>query len=138
MDIREQILRGTRIIAVVGLSPNPSRDSHAVAKYLQEQGYRIVPVNPNADEILGEKSYYDLMSIPFDVDMVNVFRRSEEAGAVARDAFKIGAKSLWLQRGVISGEASVLAGQTGIDFVMDDCAECVHKELLREGRLSPQ
>ena len=119
MDLKERLLKESKVIAVVGLSPNPQRDSHGVAKYLQEQGYRVVPVNPNVVEVLGEKSYPDLMSIPFHVDMVDIFRRSDHVTPIVQEAIKIGAKSIWMQEGVVNQEAAALARRAGLDVVMD-------------------
>ena len=119
MDLKERLLKESKVIAVVGLSPNPQRDSHGVAKYLQEQGYRVVPVNPNVEEVLGEKSYPDLMSIPFHVDMVDIFRRSDHVTPIVQEAIKIGAKSIWMQEGVVNQEAAALARRAGLDVVMD-------------------
>ena len=104
-----RILRDTKTIAVVGLSANWWRPSFFAAKYLQQRGYRIVPVNPQYPEILGEKSYAKLRDIPFKVDVVDCFRKSEEIPALAEDAIAIGAKVLWLQLGVISHDAAARA-----------------------------
>ncbi len=121
------ILREARTIAVVGLSPDPSRDSHGVARYLQLNGYRIVPVNPTATELLGETSYATLSDIPFHVDVVDVFRRSEAVPAIAEEAVKIGAGTLWLQLGVISLEGAATAEQAGLRVVMDRCMMVEHR-----------
>lgn len=115
------ILESARNIAVVGLSDNPERTSHMVAEAMQQRGYRIIPVNPNADTILGEKSYATLSDIPEPVDIVNVFRRSEHTPEVAEEAVKIGAKVLWLQLGIASDEAARIAGQGGLEVIMDRC-----------------
>lgn len=120
MDVQERLLGESKTIAVVGLSPDPQRISHEVAKYLQEHGYRIIPVNPMANEILGEKSYPSLEAIPEPVDMVDVFRRSELVMPVVEEAVKIGAKSVWMQDGVINHEAEALAQKAGLTVVMDD------------------
>ena len=120
MDAVEEQLTKSRVIAVVGLSPNPERDSYSVAKYLQEQGYRIIPVNPTADEILGEKSYPDLKSIPEPVDMVNVFRRSDTTPPVVDEAIEIGAKYIWMQDGVEHEEAGKKAEEAGIRVIMNN------------------
>ncbi len=122
------ILNRTKTIAMVGLSPKSERPSHFVATYLQYEGYRVIPVNPRADEILGEKAYPDLLSIPDDiaVDMVDVFRRPEEVPEIARQAVQIGAKSLWLQLRVVSTEAAEIATEGGMDVVMDRCVKIEH------------
>ena len=117
--IEEQLSR-SRTIAVVGLSPNPQRDSHRVAKYLQEQGYRIIPVNPMADEVLGERSYPDLSSVPEPIDMVDIFRRSEYVAGVVAEAIQVGAKYVWMQDGVIDEEAAEKALAAGLLVVMDN------------------
>ena len=120
MDLVEEQLRNSQIIAVVGLSDNPARDSHRVAKYLQAQGYRIIPVNPMIQETLGEKSYPDLMSVPEVIDMVDIFRRSELVPPVVDQAIEVGAKYIWMQDGVIHSEAATKAEAAGIPVVMDD------------------
>ncbi len=122
------LLRSTRTIAVVGLSPDPFRASHGVAQYMQEHGYRIVPVNPNVTEVLGEKSYADLESIPFPVDMVNIFRRPEAVPPFVDSAIRIGAKSVWMQEGIAHDEAAATAEAAGLEVVMD---RCLLKEHIR-------
>ena len=112
-------LAGSRTIAVVGLSPNPARPSHGVVEYLQHQGYRIIPVNPTINEVLGEKSYHDLRSIPVPIDMVDIFRRSDQVQAIVEDAIAIGAKYIWMQDGVVNEEAADRARAAGLSVVMD-------------------
>ena len=129
------ILRECRTVAVVGLSPNPARPSHRVAAYLQSQGYRIVPVNPMVDEALGERSYPDLEAIPFHVELIDVFRRSEEVPPVAEQAIRVGAEALWLQLGVIHHPAAARAAEHGLDVVMDRCTAIEHRALVRQGKL---
>lgn len=121
----DHIFETVRTIAVVGFSNNPSRPSHYVAVYLQGHGYRIVPVNPGLEgqEILGETVYKDLASIPFPVDMVDIFRTSEAAGAVTDEAIAIGAKVVWMQQGVINEEAARRAEAAGLSVVMDRCSK---------------
>ena len=125
-----RILDTARTIAVVGLSPNPLRPSYFVAFYLQRHGYRIVPVNPNETEILGEPCYPSLSAIPFPVDVVDVFRRSEFVPAIATEAVAIGAKALWLQFGVISAEGAAIAERGGLLVVMDRCMKVEHARHL--------
>ena len=120
MDLIEEQLSKSKTIAVVGLSPNPERDSHRVAKYLKEQGYRIIPVNPTVDEVLGEKSYPDLTSVPEPVDLVDIFRRSETVPPVVDEAIEIGAKYIWMQDGVVHEEAAKKAEEAGIPVIMDN------------------
>ncbi len=120
MDLVEEQLRHSKTIAVVGLSDKPDRDSHRVSKYLQSQGYRIIPVNPVISEVLDEKSYPDLKSVPLPIDMVNIFRRSELVPPVVDEAIEIGAKYIWMQDGVVSPEAAAKAEAAGIPVVMDD------------------
>ncbi len=115
-----------RTIAVVGLSDRPERPSFGVAQYMQAQGYRIIPVNPNALEILGEKCFASLLDIPQAIDMVNVFRRSEDVLPIAQQAVQIGAKCLWQQIGVINEEAHALAQANGLISVMDRCLKIEH------------
>jgi predicted CoA-binding protein len=120
------ILREAKTIAVVGLSPDPNRPSHGVARYLQAQGYRIVPVNPREQKLLGETSYSTLSDIPFPVDVVDVFRRSEFVPAIAEEAVKIGAKALWLQFDVISPAGEATAERGGLRVVVDRCLKIEH------------
>jgi hypothetical protein len=125
-----RILKHCRTIAVVGLSAQWHRPSHFAAKYLQQHGYRIVPVNPRYEEVLGERCYPDLESIPHPVDMVDVFRRSEDVLPIARGAIGIGAKCLWQQIGVVNAEADALARAAGLDSVMDRCVKIEHARLF--------
>ncbi|MBM3215070.1 CoA-binding protein [Candidatus Poribacteria bacterium] len=122
-DPREiaEILQRFRTIAVVGLSPNPERPSHRVAKYLQEHGYRVVPVNPMTDAVLGERSHPDLESVPEPIDVVDVFRRSEEVPDIVESAIRIGAKAVWMQEGVVHEAAAQRALDAGLRVVMDRC-----------------
>jgi predicted CoA-binding protein len=117
----QRIVRSAQVIAVVGLSANPRRPSNEVARYLQRQGLRIVPVNPNIAEALGERSYRSLRDVPFPIDVVDVFRRPAAIPGVAEDAVAIGAKALWLQLGVINREGAEMARRAGLDVVMDRC-----------------
>jgi predicted CoA-binding protein len=125
-----RLLRGAHTLAVVGLSADWFRPSFFAAKYMQEHGYRIVPVNPKHPEILGEKSYPDLRSIPFPVDLVDVFRKPADCVPIARDAVAIGAKILWLQIGVINEEAKKIAEDAGLDVVMDRCVKIEYARLF--------
>ena len=131
----EEILRECKTVAVVGLSPRPNRPSHSVSVYLQQNGYRIVPVNPLVDEVLGEQSYPDLEAIPFHVELVDVFRRSEEVPTVVEQAIRAGAEAVWLQLGVIHHEAAARAAEHGLDVVMDKCTAIEHRALVRQGKL---
>ena len=125
-----RILKDCRTIAVVGLSAEWHRPSYFAAKYVQQHGYRIVPVNPKYAEILGEKSYARLEDIPFPVDMVDVFRREADVPPIARSAVAIGAKCLWQQLGVKSQEADGIARAAGMDSVMDRCVKIEHARLF--------
>jgi predicted CoA-binding protein len=120
-DAIQQILKDCRTIAVVGLSSNPGRPSYSVASYMKQQGYRVIPVNPHEVNVFGEQAYPSLAAIPDKVDLVNVFRRSEEAGAVVDEAIRIGAKAVWLQEGVRDDAAARRAQQAGLLVVMDRC-----------------
>jgi predicted CoA-binding protein len=115
-----------KTIAVVGLSSDPSRPSYGVARYMQRQGYRIIPVNPNEDEVLGEQAYATLRDVPVPVDVVDVFRRSEYVPEVVDDAIAIGAPVLWLQQGVINPQAASRAQAAGLAVVMDRCIKVEH------------
>jgi uncharacterized protein len=118
-----------KTIAVVGLSPNPDRASHGIAKYLMDQGYRIIPVNPMADEVLGLKSYPNLQSIPESVDVVQIFRKPEDVPAIVEDAIAIGAKVVWMQVGIVHEGAAEQARSAGLQVVMDRCMRATHREL---------
>jgi predicted CoA-binding protein len=125
-----RILREYRTVAVVGLSPEWHRPSYFVAKYLQEHGYRIIPVNPRSAEILGERCYASLLEIPEKVDMVDVFRRTADVLPIAQQAVQIGARCLWQQIGVINLEADKLAREAGLDSVMDRCVKIEHARIF--------
>ena len=120
MDLVEEQLLNSKTIAVVGLSDNPDRPSYGVTRYMQEQGYRIIPVNPMIEEVLGEKSYPDLKSVPVPIDMVDIFRRSELVAPVVDEAIEVGAKYIWMQDGVINEEAAAKAEAAGIPVLMND------------------
>ncbi|MCW5797073.1 MAG: CoA-binding protein [Nitrospira sp.] len=125
-----RLLRECRTIAVVGLSSNPARPSYRVASYMRQQGKVVIPVNPCETGVLGERAYPSLSAVPGAIDLVNVFRRSEEAGAVVDEAIRIQAKAVWLQEGVVDEAAALRARQAGLQVVMDRCwlkeyARCV-------------
>ncbi|ACZ41901.1 CoA-binding domain protein [Thermobaculum terrenum ATCC BAA-798] len=119
-------------MAIVGLSPDPFRPSHVVASYLKRHGYRIVPVNPYVEMVLGEKAYPDLASIPFPVDVVVIFRRSDAAGKVVDEAIQKGVKAVWMQEGVIDDLAALRARRAGIRVVMDRCILKEHAYLAHQ------
>ena len=131
MSTEEEILNSSRVVAVVGLSPKPDRPSYRVASYLKGKGYKIIPVNPGAEEILGVPSYPDLSSVPEPVDVVDIFRRSEDVPAIVEEAIEIGAKAVWMQEGVISDEAAARAEEAGLLVVMDRCMLKEHQKLQR-------
>ena len=130
--LEDKILTDYRIVAVVGASPNPERPSNQVAAYLIENGYRIIPVNPNAAEILGQKCYPDLTSIPEKVEVVDIFRRSEDVMPIVEEAIKIGAGAVWMQEGVVNEEAAAKARDAGLLVVMDRCMLKEHSRLAQE------
>jgi predicted CoA-binding protein len=125
-----RILKHSKTIAVVGLSANWWRPSFFAAKYLQEHGYRVIPVNPQYQEVLGHKCYPTLSDIPDKVDIVDCFRRSEDIGPIAQEAIAIGAKVLWMQLGVINHDAADKARKAGLDVVMDRCVKIEHARLF--------
>jgi uncharacterized protein len=129
MNEVEYILNNSKVVAIVGLSGNKDRPSHGVGKYLKENGYKIIPVNPAENEILGSKCYPDLVSIPEKVDVVDIFRRSEEVLPIVRQAVKIGAKAVWMQEGVVNEEAAAEARRAGLKTVMDKCMLKQHQNL---------
>ncbi len=121
MSVESEILKSSRVVAVVGLSANPERPSHTVCSYLKKHGFKIIPVNPMEKEILGEVCYPDLTSIPEKVDVVDIFRRSEDVPPIVEEAIKIGAKALWMQSGIINEPAAQRAREAGLKVVMDKC-----------------
>ena len=125
----EELLRTSRAIAVVGLSSKRFRPSYGVSLYMQQQGYRIIPVNPRETEVLGEKAYADLASVAGPVDIVNIFRRPEFVAEIVEDAIRIGARAVWMQEGVIHEAAAERARQAGLLVVMDRCILKVHRAL---------
>jgi len=126
------ILKEYNIVAVVGLSTKPNRPSHRVAKYLISQGYKVIPVNPDAREILGKRSYTNLSSIPEPIEIVDIFRRSEEVMPIVDEAIKIGAKVVWMQEGVINEKAASIAGNAGLQVVMNRCMLKEHMRLSKK------
>ncbi len=124
------LLTKVKTIAVVGLSPDTSRPSHAVAEYLQKKGYRIIPVTPHTEKILGEQPYPDLASIPEPVDAVDIFRRPEIVPEIADQAISIGAKVLWMQQGIRSREAADKARAAGMTVIEDRCMAAEHSRLF--------
>jgi uncharacterized protein len=127
-----EVLKNSKTIAVVGLSDNPSRTSYHVAEYLQNKGYKIIPVNPTIKESLGEKAYHSLKDIPEKVDIVDIFRRSEDVPPVADDAISIGAKCLWMQLGIVNEKAAKKAEAAGMNVVMDHCIMIEHRRVCGE------
>ena len=128
-NLRE-ILLSAKTIASVGLSSNQAKESFWIASYLKEQGYRIIPVNPTADEILGEKAYPDLQSVPEKIDVVQVFRKPEDVPPVVEDAIQVGAKVVWMQEGIVNSEAAQKAEEAGLQVVMDACMRSTHRRLM--------
>jgi predicted CoA-binding protein len=135
LDELRQILTATKTIAVVGLSDKPDRPSHTIPAYLQEQGYRIIPVNPKIAEALGEKAYASLRDIPEPVDVVEIFRKAEDVPPIVEDAIAIGAKVVWMQLGIINQEAAARAEAAGLIVVMDTCMGATHKLLRSRGEI---
>jgi uncharacterized protein len=130
LAVIERLVRESRTVAVVGLSDNPSRPSHGVARYLVRAGLTVYPVNPKLAEWEGLTAYKSLAEVPAPIDIVDVFRRTEHALEVAREAVAVGAGSLWLQLGVISVEAATVAAEAGLDVVMDRCLAVEHREVV--------
>ncbi len=130
-----RILRPPKTIAVVGLSDNPDRESHEIASYLQEQGYKIIPVNPTISEALGEKAYPSLRDVPERVDIVQIFRRSEHVPPIVEEAIAIRAPVVWMQSGIVNEEAAAHAEGAGLVVVMDACLRSAHRALRASGRL---
>ena len=127
---KKTILEQVKVIAVVGLSRRESRPGYYVPAYMHEAGYRIIPVNPYLEEALGEKAYPDLLSIPEPVDMVVIFRRSEDIPPVVDEAIEIGAKVVWMQLGIVNEEAAAKARAAGLEVVMNSCIKIDHQRLF--------
>jgi len=126
-----EILKNYKTIAVVGLSSKPSRPSHGVSEYMQAAGYRIIPVNPNEKEVLGEKSYARLEDVPEKIEIVDIFRRAEEVPAVVESAIRVGVKVAWMQLGIENAEAAERARAAGLIVVEDACIYVEHKKRAR-------
>jgi len=131
-DTARHILSTYRTWAVVGLSPRSTRASHGVAAFLQQKGMRIVPINPAIDEVLGERAYPDLASVPEQIDVVDIFRRSDQAGAHVDEAIAIGAKAVWMQLGVIDERAAERARSAGLEVIMDHCPKIEFPRLFSQ------
>jgi predicted CoA-binding protein len=127
-----ELLNKYKTIAVVGLSSNPMRPSFGVTEYMQDAGYRIIPVNPNETEVLGEKSYARLEDVPEKIDIVNVFRRAEEVPPVVESAIRVGAKVVWMQMGIENEEAAEMARAAGLVVIEDACILVEHRRRARE------
>ncbi len=134
-EIRE-LLQKSKKIAIVGISRKEDRDSFKVAKYLKEHGYQIIPVNPVYEEVLGEKCYKSLSDIPFEVDIVDIFRRPDAIPPIVDEAIKIGAKAVWMQLGLAHNESAKKAREAGLQVVQSKCIKIEHAKLLREGEKS--
>jgi uncharacterized protein len=132
-ELRKELLRSIKVIAMVGLSPNEEKPSNDVAKYLKNAGYRVIPVNPQHDEILGEKCHHALSEIPEKVDVVDIFMRADRVVPVVEEAVKLKPKCIWLQLGIVSEEAKNIAETQGIMFVMDACIKREHERLFKSG-----
>lgn len=129
-QMMKEILLSAKTIASVGLSSNQEKESYWVVSYLKEQGYHIIPVNPTATEIFGEKVYPNLSSIPDKVDVVQVFRKPEDVPPVVDEAIKIGAKIVWMQEGIVNEEAAQKARAAGLQVVMNACMRATHRRLI--------
>ena len=131
-QMMKDILLSTKTIASVGLSSNPDKESYGIGQYLKSQGYRIIPINPTADEILGERSYPDLESVPEKIDVVQVFRKPEDVPPVVESAIQAGARVVWMQEGIVNEEAAQRAREAGLQVVMDACMRATHRRLIGE------
>jgi hypothetical protein len=131
----EGILNGMKVIAVVGISNKKDRESYQVARYLQSRGFRIIPVNPSLTEVLGEKAYPDLRAIPrelFPVDVVDIFRKPDAVPEIIRDAIAVGAKTVWMQEGIVNNAAAEAARAAGLQVVMNRCLMKTHRAYLEK------
>ncbi len=132
IPIEQQILQQYRTVAIIGLSPDPERDSNRVGRYLSVHGYTIIPVNPTVTEILDRKSYPNLLSIPQPVDIVDIFRASDKVIPIVEEAIKIKAKVIWMQEGIINEDAACMARAAGLLVVMDRCMRKMHANFFHE------
>jgi len=128
----KEVLESAKTIAVVGLSNNPDRTSYQISKIMQENGYKIIPVNPTVDEVLGEKAYATLEELPEEVDIINVFRRSEFLPEIAKDAAKTNCRVFWAQQGVVNQEAYDYLTDNGFTVIMDLCIKVLHAVLVKK------
>lgn len=124
------ILKNSKTIAVVGLSPKPVRPSHQVAQYLQDQGYTIIPVNPGHDILMGHTCYPNLRDVPDRIDLVDIFRRPEAVPGIVEDAIAVGARYVWMQEGIVNVAAAARAEAAGLSVIMDRCTKIDHMNLL--------
>jgi predicted CoA-binding protein len=131
MSAEEDALKSCRVIAVVGLSSNPERPSNSVARYLKEHGYKIIPVNPNEKMVLGEICYPSLRSIPGKVEVVDIFRKSEDVLPIVLEAIEKGAKTVWMQEGIVNVKAAGIAKEAGLTVVMDKCMRKIHETMIQ-------
>lgn len=129
MSSEKEILASSRVVAIVGISSKADKASNIVGTYLKDHGYRVIPVNPNEKEALGEVCYPDLESIPEPVDVVDIFRRSEEVLPIVEEAIRIKAKVVWMQEGIVNDEAAARARAAGLEVVMDKCMRKEHMKL---------
>jgi uncharacterized protein len=125
----EKIFKECRVVAVVGVSSDPERASHRVFKYLGEHGYEVIPVTPKEEKVLGNICYPNLLAVPVKIDVVDIFRRAEECLPIIEDAIKVGAKTVWMQEGIINKEAAEKAEKAGLSVVMDLCMMKEHRKL---------
>jgi hypothetical protein len=131
------LLRAARTIAVVGLSSSRLRPSFGVTQYMQRAGYRIIPVNPDETEVLGERAYASLDEVPEKIDIVNIFRRPERVPEVVEAAIRVGAKSIWMQTGIAHADAAETARRAGLQVIEDRCIMVDHRHLMATGELGP-
>ena len=131
-DQIRQILRQSKTIAIVGLSDKPSRDSYMVAKYIVEQGYQVIPVNPRAKEVLNQKAYASLLDVPEKIDIINVFRRSDQVLPIIEEALTKKPGAIWLQLGIENEEGADLAAMQGIAMIMNKCIKIEHQRLMND------
>ena len=125
----EKEILNYKTIAVVGCSTNPEKPPHYIPKYLKEQGYKIIPINPSADEILGERAYPSLAEVPDEIDIVLIYRPGEETPEIVKHAIEKGAKAVWMPEGIKNEEAGEIARDAGLPIVMDKCIKCTHEGL---------
>lgn len=135
-DELRRILAASKVVATVGVSGNPDKPSYGIFAYLADHGYHMIPINPGTPEIQGLKTYADLSSVPEKIDVVQIFRKAEDVPPVVEEAIRVGARTVWMQEGIVNEEAARAAEAAGLQVVMDRCMRVTHRRLFGTGKVS--